>query len=231
MPSLILALVMLQSPAPAPPPPASPPSSAPTAPSPGGDESATESDFVNLFDGTTLKGWTGDTIGWVVESGAIACGPKGGNLLTEGVYSNFELRFEFQLTEGANNGLAIRAPKTGDAAYVGMELQVLDDSSTKYASLKPWQYHGSIYGVVPSKRGSLRPVGEWNQQTVIAKGPRIQVILNGTVIVDADITAAAQDGAVDGKPHPGLRRQSGHIGFLGHGDRVLFRNIRVKELH
>ena len=201
----------------------------------GQPESATpaptkEPDFVALFDGTTLKGWVGDTTGYTVESGAIICQPKGTTLLTEGVYGDFELRLEFQLSPGANNGIGIRAPRDKDAAYEGMELQVLDNSAEQYKSLKPWQYHGSIYGVVPAKREFLKPVGEWNTQTIIAKGGHIQVILNGTVIVDADITEAAKTGTVDGKDHPGLRRQSGHIGFLGHGDRVAYRNIRIKEL-
>ena len=226
MPLAIIALILSQS-ATQPPPQAPEAPKAPTMATPKPEETG----FTPLFDGTTLKGWVGDTSNYAVESGAIVCGPKGANLLTEAVYADFELRLEFQLTPGANNGLAIRTPKTGDAAYVGMELQVLDDSSPKYASLKPWQYHGSIYGVVPAKRGSQRPVGEWNEQTIIVKGPRIQVILNGTVIVDADITSAANEGTIDGHAHPGLRRHSGHIGFLGHGDRVLFRNIRVKELH
>jgi len=115
-----------------------------------------------------------------------------------------------------------------------MELQVLDDSAPKWAKLKPYQYHGSIYGVVPCKRGHQKPVGEWNDQEVIAKGTRIKVILNGATIVDADLQPfidgkdTADHGGI--KRHPGLRRASGHIGFLGHGSRVEFRNIRIKEL-
>lgn len=190
-----------------------------------------ETGFTALFDGTSLRGWIGDTAGYAVEDGAIVCQPKGTNLLTESIWGDFELRLEFKLTPGANNGIGIRAPRDGDAAYLGMELQVLDNSAEQYKSLKPWQYHGSIYGVIPAKREFQKPVGEWNAQTIIAKGGRIQVILNGTVIVDADITEAAAKGTIDGNEHPGLRRLSGHIGFLGHGDRVAYRNIRIRELH
>jgi hypothetical protein len=154
----------------------------------------------------------------------------GGNLYTEREYSDFVLRFEFKLTPAANNGLGVRAPLEGDAAYVGMELQILEDGSPVYWGLKPYQYHGSIYGVVPARRGVLRPVGEWNTEEVTARGRRITVAVNGAVIVDADIDAAAAGGTMDGRDHPGLARTSGHIGFLGHGSIVQFRNIRIKEM-
>lgn len=204
-----------------------PPATAPAAPPPKSGEAG----FTAIFDGKSLDGWKGDIKGYAVEEGAIVCQPAGGNLLTAKKYADFDLRFEFQLTAGANNGIGIRMPLEGDAAYVGMEIQVLDNSHPKYATLKPWQFHGSIYGVFPAKREHLKPVGEWNSQEIIAKGSHIQVILNGEVIVDADIEAAATQGTIDGKEHPGLRRQSGYIGFLGHGDRVAFRNLRIRELH
>ena len=187
--------------------------------------------FAPLFNGLNLGGWTGDTSGYTVEEGKIVClekGPK--NLFTDKEYGNFILRFEFKLSPGANNGLGIRAPLEGNAAYAGMELQILDNTADQYKDLKPYQYHGSIYGVVPAKRGYLKPVGQWNFQEVIAHGPRITVKLNGTTIVDGDIAQASRNGTIDGNDHPGLLRESGHIGFLGHGSRVEFRNLRIKEL-
>ena len=188
--------------------------------------------FVPLFNGEDLTGWVGDTVGYVAEEGKIVIYPKrgSGNLYTEKEYSDFVLRFEFKLTPGANNGLGIRAPLKGDAAYVGMELQILDNTALIYRDLKPYQYHGSIYGVVSAKRGYLKPVGEWNYQEVIAKGTRFTVNLNGVTIVDADIQEAIEQGTMDGRDHPGLKRATGHIGFLGHGSHVEFRNIRIKEL-
>jgi len=189
--------------------------------------------YVLLFNGKSMDDWTGATQSYIAENGNIVIHPElggGGNLYTKGEYSDFDFRFEFQLTPGANNGLGIRAPLEGDAAYVGMELQILDNTADKYKDLHPYQYHGSIYGVVPAKRGYLKPVGEWNYEEVIARGPKIKVILNGTVITDADITDARENGTPDGKAHPGLKRDKGHIGFLGHGDVVRFRNIRVKDL-
>ena len=118
----------------------------------------------------------------------------------------------------------------GDAAYAGMEIQIHDDSSPVYRNLRPYQYHGSVYGIVPAARGHLRPVGEWNAQEVVMNGRRAAVILNGAVIVDADLDEASAGEAMDGRPHPGLLNDRGHIGFLGHGSRVEFRNIRIKSL-
>lgn len=191
-----------------------------------------EDGFISLFNGKDLSGWIGNTIGYEAEEGILIVVPDrgGGNLYHENQFGDFILRFEFKLTSGANNGLGIRAPLVGDAAYLGMELQILDNSAEKYKDLKPYQYHGSIYGVVPAKRGYLKPTGEWNMQEVTAKGTRITVKLNGTVIVDADITDAIQNGPMDGREHPGLKRDSGHIGFLGHGSRVEFCRIWIKEL-
>ena len=189
--------------------------------------------FKLLFDGTNLDNWVGNKAGYLLQDGAIVVNPQstsGGNLYTKEEYSDFEYRFEFQLTPGANNGLGIRAPLEGDAAYVGMELQILDSEADIYKNLQSYQYHGSIYGVVPARRGYLRPIGEWNEELVVVKGTRVKVILNGETITDADIKEASISGTLDHKEHPGLKRTTGHIGFLGHGDVVRFRNIRVLPL-
>ncbi len=187
--------------------------------------------FVTLFNGINLTGWVGSTESYGVKDGILFCRKgTGRNIYTEKEYDNFVLRFEFKLEPGTNNGLGIRTPLQGDAAYVGMELQILDNTAEKYSNLHAYQYHGSVYGVVPAKRGYLKPVGEWNYEEVIADGTHITVNLNGTAIVDADIKEASKDGTIDGKKHPGLLNEAGHIGFLGHGDYVEFRNLRIKEL-
>jgi len=188
--------------------------------------------FTPLFNGRDLAGWTGDTAGYSAEAGKIVIHPDrgSGNLYSEREYADFVLRFEFKLTPAANNGLGIRAPLEGDAAYVGMEIQILEDGSPVYWSLKPYQYHGSVYGVVPARRGALRPVGEWNTEEATIKGRRVTVIVNGVTVVDADIGLSGAGGTIDGRDHPGLKRESGHIGFLGHGSIVEFRNIRIREL-
>ncbi|MEN8201151.1 MAG: DUF1080 domain-containing protein [Bacteroidota bacterium] len=188
--------------------------------------------FTSLFNGKDLSGWTGKNHSYGIEDGNIVIRPDkgGGNLYTEKEYSDFIFCFEFKLSPGANNGLGIRAPLEGDAAYVGYELQILDNTASKYENLKAYQYHGSVYGIIPAKRGFLNPVGEWNSQEVWVKGENIRITLNGTVIVDGNLKEASANGTADGKEHPGLMRTTGHIGFLGHGSLLWFRNIRIKEL-
>ncbi len=184
--------------------------------------------WTTLFNGQNLNGWTGDTDNYHVENGVLIC--KGSNLFTEKEFADFHLKFEFKLPPAGNNGLAIRAPLQGNAAYLGMEIQILDNTAPKYADLKPYQYHGSIYGIAPAQRGFLKPLGQWNKEEVIAQGNNIKVILNGKTILETDITKAVENGTPDGKDHPGLKQTKGHLGFLGHGAEVKFRNIKIKEL-
>jgi hypothetical protein len=196
-------------------------------------ETEKQEGFVQLYDGTNMDHWMGNFSGYLSKDGAIEVNPSskgGGNLYTKEEFSDFIYRFEFQLTPGANNGIGIRAPLEGDAAYVGMEIQVLDSEHPMYANLKPYQYHGSVYGIVPAKRGFLKPTGEWNQEEIMIQGSKIKVTLNGTVITEADLKEATKNGTVDHNEHPGLKNTTGHIGFLGHGDVVRFKNMRIKKL-
>ena len=188
--------------------------------------------FKLLFNGKNLRGWQGNTKGYVVKDGTIVVEPElgDGDLYTAQEYGDFIMRFEFKLTPGANNGLGIRTPLNVNAAYQGMELQILDNTASKYKNLRDYQFHGSIYGVVPAKRGYLKPVGMWNFQEVIANGKQITVKLNGTTIVDADIDKASTPKTMDGNDHPGLKRDKGYIGFCGHGDKLAFRSLRIKTL-
>jgi hypothetical protein len=189
--------------------------------------------FEALFNGKNLDGWQGNKTDYFAQNGEMVVNPERGghgNLFTEKEYGDFIFRFEFQLTPGANNGLGIRAPLEGDAAYVGMELQILDNEAPIYANLHDYQYHGSVYGVIPAKRGFLNPVGEWNSQEVIAKGSMIKIILNGETILDGDIKEASKNGTLDGNEHSGLLREKVYIGFLGHGSELKFRNLRIKDL-
>jgi hypothetical protein len=194
---------------------------------------AAEKGFQSLFNGKNLDGWVlvgGKGPGYVVKDGVLVCpADGGGNLLTDKDFSNFIFRFQFKLHEGSNNGVGIRAPLEGDIAYTGMEIQILDHDAPVYrGKLKPAQYHGSIYDVVPAKTGFLKPTGEWNQEEITASGRHIKVVLNGTTIVDADLDSVTAPEVL--KKHPGLARTTGRIGFLGHGTTVEFRNIKVQPL-
>ncbi|MBM4017697.1 MAG: DUF1080 domain-containing protein [Planctomycetes bacterium] len=192
---------------------------------------ADETGFAPIFNGKDLSGWTGGTKGYAVESGVLVC-PKegGGNIYTDKDYGDFVLRLDFKLTAGGNNGVGIRVPNGGHAAYDGMEIQILDDTADQYRNLKVWQFCGSIYGVAAAEKGHLRPVGEWNAMEITARGRQVTVKLNGATVVDADLDKASAPKTPDEKAHPGLKNKEGRIAFLGHGSRVEFRNIRVKEL-
>ncbi len=192
-----------------------------------------EDGFTYLFNGQDLDQWRGNKTAYFIENNNLVVRPEkggSGNLYTKNEYSDFIFRFEFKLTPGANNGLGIHTPLKGDAAYVGKEIQILDNTADKYKNLKQYQFHGSVYGIIPAKRGFLKPIGEWNYEEVYVKGDHIRVALNGIVIVDGNMKEASKNGTLDHKKHPGLERNKGHIAFLGHGDELDFRNIRIKDL-
>ena len=225
--------------------------------------------FVSLFNGVDLEGWEGATAMYGVsadEPGVLQCFPdrklpegQRGDLVTAREYGNFILRFEFMMPENGNNGLGIRiTDPSKDAAYHAMcELQLLDDGGSAYYDagakkdkLAPYQYTGSVYGVVPSLRDNtgrqvwgkdknftgggsyVRRPGMWNFEEVKVIGSEIEVYLNGYLITKADVSKFKGDGTdtPDGKAHPGLHNTRGRIGWLGHGHNVKWKNIRIKEL-
>lgn len=220
----------------------------------GGYSAEIDEGFVSIFNGKNTDGWVANKAYVVKTPGVLEMDPAigGGNLYTEKDYDNFILRFEFCLPENANNGLGIRCERGKDAAYYGMELQILDDggsayydSRTRLPRLAPYQYHGSVYGIAAAKRDSygkamkatagngsfLKPCGEWNFQEVRAIGSKIQVILNGIMIVDTDISKYKGDGDTpDKRKHPGLHNAKGAIAWCGHGANVKWRNIKIKEV-
>lgn len=198
--------------------------------------------FESLFNGKDLTGWSGATANYTVVDGTIQClEGKGGVLHTQRVFSDYVMRVDFQLPPSGNNGLVMRYPtkeeieswpkekRSGDGAYIGMtELQVLDDGHPNYANLDPRQAHGSAYGMAAAKRGYLRPQGEWNHEVVTVKGSTIQVELNGTIILDTDLSKITEYMA--NSPHPGKDRTQGHVGFAGHSDPVRFKNVEILPL-
>jgi len=187
-------------------------------------------DFVPIFNGRDFKGWFGDLNGKLATNGEILWS-DGGHIYTEREYADFVFRFEFVMTPGGNNGLAIRSTGEGNPAYDAMcELQILDDGHERYAGVKPRQVHGSAYGMAGAHRGYLRTAGEWNYQEVIVKGSTIQVELNGVRILDTDLSKISD--YMDGREHPGKMLKKGHLGFAAHGPEHVFRfrRLSVKEL-
>jgi len=190
--------------------------------------------FTILFDGADLDAWVGNKVTYRInENNELFVDPPSGgkgDLYTADEYGDFILRFEFKLTPGANNGIGVRTPQNVDAAYEGFEIQVLDDTAPKYANLLPTQYHGSVYKIIPSKKGSQNKVGEWNTEEIIVNGRHIKVTVNGKVIVDANVDESALKNKVNKAKHPGLNRTMGHISLCGHGDKLWYRNIKVKPI-
>lgn len=186
--------------------------------------------FTSLFNGKDLTGWKGATDSYEVVDGALRGKEgKGGVLYYDKEYGDFQVRLDFKLPPAGNNGLAIRYPGEGDAAYGAMcELQVLDSEHEKYKTIDPRQAHGSVYGMIPAARGYLRETGQWNFQDVTVQGSRITVELNGYKILDADVKDVKE--FMNDRPHPGKDRTSGYFGFAGHNDPVEFRGIEIKPL-
>ncbi|MCR5139198.1 MAG: DUF1080 domain-containing protein [Bacteroidaceae bacterium] len=201
--------------------------------------------FVMLFDGTNMDNWQGNLDNYTLIDGAIyvdATYGNGGNLYTKKKYSDFIYRFEFQfMVLGVNNGVGIRTPMDVDAAYEGMEIQILDHDAPYYRNLREYQQHGSVYGIIPAKRVKFPELGTWNTEEIRAIGDHITVTVNGEVILDGNIREAckghnvspdggANEYTVDHQNHPGLFNKDGYISFCGHGTGIKFRNIRIKDL-
>jgi hypothetical protein len=188
--------------------------------------------FKSVFNGRDFTGWSGPVENYQVVDGAILCQPKkGGTIYTNEQFADFIVRVEFKLPPGGNNGLALRYPGTGDAAYTGMmESQVLDDNYEQATGQKidPRQAHGSAYGMIAAARGYQHAIGEWNFEEVTVKGSTVRVELNGTVILNGDVSKVTEFMA--NHEHPGKDLTSGAFGFCGHNDPVAFRAISIKRL-
>jgi hypothetical protein len=183
----------------------------------------------SLFDGKTTSGWESVKSpegNWLVQDGVLVTKGDGGWLSSAKEYGNYTLSLDFKMSKGSNSGVFLRTPRAGDPAYVGMEIQLLDDDDDKYKALKPFQYTGSVYGVIATKRGSLKPHDEWNSMEISVDGPKIVIKLNGNVIIDGRLDEHPDEV----KTHPGLLRKGGYIGLQSHGGRVEFKNIKIKEL-
>lgn len=196
----------------------------------------TSEGFTPLFNGKDLAGWkaTGKADVWGAENGILyVAGGGGGWLLTEKEFKDFELRLEYKMPKMGNSGVGLRTPLPGqqpkgkgwDPAYIGMEIQLLDDANWK--GLKEWQHTGSIYNVVPAKMVNSKPFGEWNAMRIVARGKSILIEHNGEVLVDANLADYEKEHA---ERHPGILRESGHLGLQSYNYRVEFRNIVVKPL-
>jgi hypothetical protein len=157
----------------------------------------------------------------------IVCkGGGGGWLLTEKEYGDFEFRCEYRWAKkGGNSGVALRTPLEGDPAYVGMEIQLIDDEGWP-GKLADYQHTGAIYDVQPPKEAKNKPIGEWNAVKITCKGRKVTVVHNDVELVSANL----DDYKAKYEKHPGLKREKGRVGFQSYNIRVDFRNVWIKEL-
>jgi len=198
--------------------------------------------FEPLFGSDGLKGWkvsdwsdlrTPQKVPgtpWKLENGVLYGLNRRTWIISPDQYGDFVLKLETKISRGSNGGIGLLFPPHGDPAYTAMEIQVVDHEVYYRGRSQPKQRTGSIYDEIAPSRDVVKPVGQWNEEEIIARGSRITVRLNGAVIVDVDLEEVARPETIDGKEHPGLFNPSGYIGFLGHGHRVEFRDIRIKEL-
>jgi len=193
-----------------------------------------------LFDGRTLNGWQGHRTpgvlpgGWSVEEGTLVRSGAGGDLVSAEQFANFELEFEWLVTRGGNSGVFYRIDPGVDVTYMSApEYQVLDDAVHRDGQSRLTSA-GAAYGLYPSPPGHTRAVGEWNSGRIIVDGTRVEHWLNGTQTVKYELRSPDWEQRVKASkfsewPAYG-RAKRGHIGVQDHGDRVAFRNIRIKVL-
>jgi hypothetical protein len=192
-----------------------------------------------LFDGATLKGWRAfgkksAPAGWAVEGGALTRVAEAGDLITQKQYRDFELVLEWNISEGGNSGIMFRVTEGSEASYeTGPEMQVLDDARHADGHNRLTSA-GSAYGLYAAPAGIVKPAGEWNQVRLIVKGKHVEQWLNGTKVVEYELQSSdweAKVAASKFKQWPGYgRAPKGYIALQDHGDRVAYRNIKIREL-
>ncbi len=202
--------------------------------------SGSDTDWVSLFDGKTLAGWTGDSgqapgAGWSVTDGAIHLSGKGGILLSEKEYTSFELEWQWKLEDGGNNGLKYWVTKVGGKEWLGIEYQMIDD--TKHPDgLKGGSHNtASIYDLKDSaKDKTLNPPGEWNSSRIVVKDGVLEHHLNGKLASTVDTKTEEWKACLAKskfKNKEGFAPGKGKLMLTDHGDKVWFKGIRIKELN
>jgi len=212
--------------------------------SPAANEAAMQDGWTNLFDGKSLNGWRGykqqdaSKTRWKVENGMLTVDPGDGSdtrgardLITTGTYDNFELEWEWKVAPGGNSGLKYFVLEDRDAA-IGHEYQLIDDEKHADAKIGAHRQTAAFYDVLPATSRPVKPAGEFNQSRVVVRGRTVEHWLNGTKVLQYELSSPALQAAIDKSKFKGIERfgkpQKGHILVQDHGDRVWYRTVRIK---
>lgn len=192
-----------------------------------------------LFDGRGTSGWRGyqqkkAPAGWTVEDGALTRVVAGTDLITAKQYRDFELMLEWKISEGGNSGIMYRVTEGPEASYqTGPEMQVLDDARHPDGRDRLTSA-GSAYGLYAAPAGVVKPADEWNQVRIVVRGHHVEHWLNGQKVVEYELESRDWERRVAAskfRQWPGYgRAPKGHIALQDHGDRVWYRNIKIREL-
>lgn len=179
-----------------------------------------EEGWIPLFNGKNFDGWyiSGKPECWTIEDGCIKWVKRGGGIVrSRDRYDNFTLHIEFQINEGGNSGVFVRAPRTGRTSKIGMESQIEGDHGEPVTKTST----GSIYDVEPPLKNMSKPAGEWNTLEITIDGDHYHSVLNGETVQDRNLAE-----------HPELKHRvkKGFIAVQDHGNPALFRNIWIKPL-
>jgi hypothetical protein len=193
-----------------------------------------------LFDGKNTAGWRefrkpSISPGWHVIDGALVRADSGaGDIVTDDQFTNFELALEWKVGEGGNSGIFYRATEQADTIWkAAPEMQVLDDA--RHADGKSvLTSAGSNYALYPAPRGVVHPAGQWNAARILVNGNHVEHWLNGVKLFEYELGSADWKERVRASKFSTMplfgTAQSGHIGLQDHGDRVAFRNIKIRVL-
>ena len=197
-----------------------------------------------LFDGKTTAGWHGYGApdfpgGWQIVDGALTRVGTAGDIVTSEKFRDFELAIEWKVAPGGNSGIFYRGvvapdPKLTPIYHSAPEMQVLDDA--KHPDGKSsLTSAGSSYGLYPAPRGIVKPADQWNSARVVVRGNHVEHWLNGTKMVEyelgsTDWTAKVKASKFNEWPSYG-KAAEGVIGLQDHGDRVAYRNIKIRPIH